>query len=237
MTRRSADPHLRFDAWLMAGADGEPARDLALHASVCGVCIPRVAALDLLTAIDTGRAPIPVILGPVAWPGAGMQTVLRYTAAFAVVTAAAALIGLAGSRLIDLRGVTGTTNGAVGESPVQGVLGGTGRPSPTPTATLTTRPSESAASSAAPTSSPGTTPTAAPTTASPFRTPAPIGATPRPATPRPSASASAVGSNEPSATPTSVQSATPSPTPLATETPTPVPTDTPTPEPTPAATP
>jgi hypothetical protein len=237
MTRRNADPHLRFDAWLLAGADGEPARDLALHASVCSICIPRVAALDLLTAVDTGQAPIPVILGPSAWPAIGIQGVLRYATAFAVVTAAAALIGLAGSRLIDLRGLTGTTNGGV-ESPVQGVLGGTGGPSPTPEAQLS-EPAMSAAESAAstaPTASDGATPTAAPTPASPFRTPVPVGSTPRPGTPRPSASPSAAGSIAPSATPTPLESPTPSPTPLATDTPTPVPTDTPTPEPTPTPT-
>ncbi len=232
MTRRSADPHLRFEAWLLAGADGEPARDLALHASVCSVCIPRVAALDLLTAVDTGRAPIPVILGPIAWPAAGLQGVLRFAAAFALVTASAALIGLAGSRLIDLRGLTGTTTGGVGESPVQGVLGGTGRPSPTPTV----QPSESAAGTAASTSSPGPTPTAAPTPAWPFHTPVPVGSTARPATPRPSASASAVGSVAPSATPTPLESATPTPTPAETPTPAPLPTDTPTPGPTPSPT-
>ena len=226
MTRRSADPHLRFDAWLLAGADGEPARDLALHASVCSICIPRVAALDLLTAVDAGRAPIPVILGPIAWPAAGIQGVIRYAAAFAVVTTAAALIGLAGSRLIDLRGVIGTTNGGAGESLVQGVLGGTGGPSTT-SEPQSTEPVMSSAASAEP------TPIPAPTAPPPFHTPA---ATARPATPRASASASAVGSIAPSATPTALESATPSPTPLATETPTPVPTETPTPEPTPTPT-
>jgi hypothetical protein len=229
MTRRIADPHLRFNAWLVAGAEGELARDLALHASVCGICVPRVAALDLLTAVDTGRASVPVLLRPTFRP-AGLRGVGRFAAAFAGVTVAAALIGLAGSQLIELRGAgDGAGKADPGETPGQAVLGGTGQPSPTPSQT---EPSVTPAPTAAPSTAEAATPTA-PATPAPFQYPG-TQSTPRPATPRPSASASASASPRPVATPTPVASPvpTPTPTPIPTDTPTPIPTDTPTPIPT-----
>jgi hypothetical protein len=234
MTRRIADPHLRFNAWLVAGAEGELARDLALHASVCGICVPRVAALDLLTAVDTGRASVPVLLRPTFRP-AGLRGVGRFVAAFAGVTVAAALIGLAGSQLIELRGAgDGASKADPGETPGQAVLGGTGRSSPTPSQT---EPSETPAPSAAASTAEASTPTG-PATPAPFPAPG-SQSTPRPATPRPSASASASASPRPVATPTPVASPvpTPTPTPTPTDTPTPVATPTPTPPPEPTPTP
>jgi hypothetical protein len=226
MTRRIADPHLRFNAWLVAGAEGELARDLALHASVCGICVPRVAALDLLTAVDTGRASVPVLLRPTFRP-AGLRGVGRFVAAFAGVTVAAALIGLAGSQLIELRGAgDGASKADPGETPGQAVLGGTGRSSPTPSQT---EPSETPAPSAAASTAEASTPTALATPA-PFPAPG-SQSTPRPATPRPSASASASASPRPVATPTPVASPVPTPTPTATPTDTPTPEATPTPAP------
>jgi hypothetical protein len=225
MTRRTVDPHLRFDAWLLSGAIGEPARDLALHASVCSECVGRIAALDLLTAVDTGRAALPPSVRLIREPAQGLGGLGRYATAFAGVTVATALIGLAGWRLIDLRGLTETAN--ADESTRQAVLGGTGRPSPTPEA----QPSESVTS---PAESVPQAPSAAPT---PVHTAPPPEATPRPATPRPSASASASVSAGPSATPTPAGSPAASPTPVPTDTPTPEPTDTPTPEPTDTPTP
>lgn len=52
-------PHERFLGWLLAGGLGDPARDLALHASVCPDCIRWVAAHDALASIDLGRAGMP----------------------------------------------------------------------------------------------------------------------------------------------------------------------------------
>ena len=53
------DLHERFSAWLLHGAVGEPARDLALHGAFCPECRADMAALDLLPVVDTGRAPMP----------------------------------------------------------------------------------------------------------------------------------------------------------------------------------
>ena len=55
----SDDPHSRFQAWLLNGPRGDPARDLALHASVCPDCMRWVAAQDALSGIDLGRARMP----------------------------------------------------------------------------------------------------------------------------------------------------------------------------------
>ena len=56
MTR---DSHERFREWLAAGAEGDPPRDLAVHASVCPECQQSMAALDRLAAIDPGKAGAP----------------------------------------------------------------------------------------------------------------------------------------------------------------------------------
>ncbi|HEX6473881.1 MAG TPA: hypothetical protein VF114_02180, partial [Candidatus Limnocylindria bacterium] len=53
------DPHLRFIEWLETNSDEDPPRDLAVHAAVCAACQQRIAALDLLTAIDPALAGIP----------------------------------------------------------------------------------------------------------------------------------------------------------------------------------
>jgi hypothetical protein len=53
------DLHERFVDWLADGAEGEPPRDLALHASSCEDCMRAVAAIESLRAIDVGAAPLP----------------------------------------------------------------------------------------------------------------------------------------------------------------------------------
>jgi hypothetical protein len=238
MTRHAADPHARFDDWLLAGARGEPARDLALHASLCATCAPRISAIDLLTAVDPGRAPMPRLLVGRAGPVTAVRRAVRLAAAFAGVTVAGALIGLAGWRMIELQGLAERVDANARETPGQAVLGGTGESSQTPSPEATV---------AAPSSSePAATPpsTQAPAASAP-PAPQPIlpGATPRPSTPRPSLSASPSISASPSAsaTPTPAGSATPTPSGSATPTPseiaTPTPTETPTPEPTPTPTP
>jgi len=55
----SDDPHSRFQTWLLNGPRGDPARDQALHASVCPECMRWVAAQDALSGIDLGRARMP----------------------------------------------------------------------------------------------------------------------------------------------------------------------------------
>ncbi len=62
--------HARFQEWLAAGANGEPLRDLAVHASVCAICQRAIAAFDRLAAIDPGRSGMPVSAIPAASPKA-----------------------------------------------------------------------------------------------------------------------------------------------------------------------
>lgn len=234
MTQRGADPHLRFDEWLLAGAPGEPARDLALHASLCADCTARIAALDLLTAVDPGRAPPPPLLVGAPRPASRLHRVGGYAVAFAGVTLAAALIGVAGWRLIDLRGLAEPVDANAGGSPGQAVLGGTGQSSQAPA------PEGSAAASSAPQPDATASPSQAATATSQPAAP-PVnqsGATPRPSTPRPSASATPSNSVAPSASASSTPTASPTPTspasgtPTPSDTPAPTPTETPTPEPT-----
>ena len=72
------DLHDRFDDWLAAGAEGEPPRDLAVHASGCDACLRSLAAVDSLQAIDIGEAPLPP-LGMLPPPGvrAGADAAVR----------------------------------------------------------------------------------------------------------------------------------------------------------------
>jgi hypothetical protein len=227
MTQRGADPHLRFDEWLLAGAPGEPARDLALHASLCAECTARIAALDLLTAVDPGRASPPPLLVGARRPAGRLRRMGGSTVAFAVVTLAAALISVAGWRLIDLRGLAEPVDANAGGSPGQAVLGGTGQSSQAPA------PEGSPAAPSAPqpdaTASPSQAATA---TAQPVTPPVnQPGATPRPSTPRPSASATPSNSVAPSASASATPTASPTPTPPGSATPDPGPTPTPQPSP------
>jgi hypothetical protein len=66
----TTDAHQRFHEWLTAGAEGEPPRDLAIHASVCAGCHESIAAFDRLAAIDPGRAAMPggAATGPATGP-------------------------------------------------------------------------------------------------------------------------------------------------------------------------
>jgi hypothetical protein len=226
---RPADPHGRFDDWLLAGARGEPARDLALHASLCAACTARISAIDLLTAVDPGRAPMPPFLvGAAGRPITAVRRASRLVAAFAGVTVAAALIGLAGWRMIDLQRLAERVDANAGERPGQAVLGGTGESSqpPSPAATV------AAPSSSEPTATPRPT-QAAGASAPPAPQPILPGATPRPSTPRPSLPANPSISVSPSASATPTAAGSPTPTPTAPVTPTPSATATPTPEPSP----
>ena len=66
--------HDRFVGWLRVGAQGELARDVALHASVCPACARWIQAHDALAAIDPGRAPLPSSRpAALALPAAGMS--------------------------------------------------------------------------------------------------------------------------------------------------------------------
>jgi outer membrane biosynthesis protein TonB len=218
------DRHQRFQAWLAAGAEGDPPRDVAVHASVCDTCRRSIAALDRLAAVDFGRAPMPVALALGGKEFAG--------AARLASVAAAALVGAAilGSGVTQLFG-TPRADGPVAQAsdtPDQGVLGETATPranasgapvSPgesidsTATASATTQPV------GGPTAKPGS-----PTRPSPTPRATTPGATPAPTVP-------------PTAPPTPTRTVTPSPSPSPTPTPSPSPTPTPSPSPTPTPSP
>ncbi|TMB55924.1 MAG: hypothetical protein E6J47_06075 [Chloroflexi bacterium] len=132
------EPHARFSAWLASGAPGEPARDLALHASVCPECARAIAALDLLGQIDPGRAPMPSWDGVGDEPG-GLLRAARFAAAAVGVMLVAVVVGIGASQLI----IGGRASGEVAfgsQTPAQGVLGGAGTPadSATPAASSAT---------------------------------------------------------------------------------------------------
>jgi hypothetical protein len=226
MTRqRSAsrdDLHARFGEWLLAGTAADPPRDVAVHASVCPGCGEAMAAFDALAAIDPGRATLPPSrIGATAARRSGPRG-WRVAGAVAGVTLAVALTAVGLSQLATL-GAPGA--GAVDETPAQGVLGGTGQPSPTGPAASGF---EGGVTSGSPT--PGSSFSAAPTLV-----PQPSG----PAATQPPATASPTATGTPGATlgPTPGSTPTPMPTAVPTPTPSPTPIPTPTPVPTPEPTP
>ena len=104
----SDDPHSRFQAWLLNGPRGDPARDLALHASVCPECMRWVAAQDALSGSDLGRP--------------RLSTAVR-VARLVAVTATLALLGWGiafGARQLTSGPASGDQSGQV--------LSATGRP-------------------------------------------------------------------------------------------------------------
>jgi len=205
------EPHARFLTWLATGARGEPARDLALHASVCPECTRAIAALDLLGRIDPGLAPMPSWNGVSDEPG-GLLRAARFAAAAAGVMLVAVVVGIGASQLIMGARVSGEVAFGSG-TPAEGLLGGAGTPAASPTPQGF--------------SNGGDSPTASPTPEPPGT---PISLPTPQATPRPTA----VPTRTPRPTPTPHPTATP--TPLVTPSPTPVPTDTPSPSETPAPT-
>ena len=113
--------HDRFDDWLAAGAQGEPPRDVAVHASGCDACLRSLVAYDSLQAIDIGAAALPP-LGRVA--PAGREALAR-TLRFAVGAVAVVLLGT--SVAIGASGLLRTAQlGSAQEtqSPGEGVLSG-----------------------------------------------------------------------------------------------------------------
>jgi hypothetical protein len=206
------DPHRRFAAWLLAAADDDPPRDLAVHASLCRDCQLEIAAFDMLTAVDLGRAgmPPPRALSDrrrLATPG-------RVVAAVSGAAAMAA-IGVGGWRLADAGGLGG---GLASEAPTQAVLGNTGHPETPPASPSGSAPATTKEPDRSPSPSPSATTGSVPPPLPPTATQRP---TPRPTpTPRPSII---------------VSSPTPVPTPRVTAAPSP--TLEPTPEPTPDTSP
>ena len=230
------DAHGWFQAWLTAGADGDPPRDVAVHASVCAACRQSMAAMDLLTIVDPGLAgmpsPPPVIArSGLAHPG-------RLASAAAGVVFSAVILGIGASQLIALsRDNQGGPIAQASQTPAQGVLGGAQTPEPT------TSSQPASAESLTPLATPEPTPTPSASNATPRPSPSPAAnptLTPSPGpTATPSLQPTATLSPMPMPMPTATLSPMPMPMPTATPTPTPTPTptETPTPTPTPAPAP
>jgi hypothetical protein len=192
--------HQRFQDWLTAGAEGDPARDLAVHASVCTICQQSIAALDELAVVNTGLASMPG--APTGRERSRLVMAGRLVGATAVLFSAATL-GVGVSQLIGVARPGGTVAQATASpSPNQGVMGETATPQPSPSAEAT--------------------PSVAQETLTPLGTPLPTHApvvTPIPRrTPVPTPFTTPIATPIPTAVPTPV------PTPLPTPVPTPVPT-------------
>jgi hypothetical protein len=201
------EPHQRFHDWLTAGADGEPPRDAAVHASVCAACRQSIAALDLLAIVNTGLAAMPA--EPTGREHGRLVMVGRLMGATAVLLGAA-ILGVGVSQLVGVSPGGGPVAQA-SATPEQSVLAETATPQ-----SIQPAPGPSAAQETlTPVGTPG--PTHAPPAVTPFprRTAAPTPivtpiATPV-ATPIPTASGTPVESTVPTPTPT------PTPTPSASE--------------------
>jgi hypothetical protein len=199
------EAHQRFREWLTAGAEGDPPRDVAVHASLCPECRRSIAALDLLAVVNPGVASMPAEQtgrerGRLAMAG-------RLVGATAVLFSAA-ILGVGVSQLIGVSHPDSPIAQA-SQTPEQNVLAQTATPGASQPAALPSPPEETL------------TPLA-----TPEPTPLPPGATPRPSF-RPAPTPI------PTANPTATPSAVPSNSPLPTDSPTPtlVPTDTPAPTP------
>lgn len=204
------DLHERFAAWVVGGAEGDPPRDLALHASGCARCLAVAGALDSLRRVDVGGA-----AEPPSVPAARGEPVGRRVGR---AIAGLATIAFTGAAIVVATGVLRPPPASIGSlaaTPTpfaQEVLGQTPE-SPTPA------PDESGTPTAEPSPSGDPSEPTAPATAVP--TPAPI-LTPVP-TPRPSPAPT------PAPVPTSNATPSPAPTPVPTATPTTPPRPTPTP--------
>lgn len=233
------DPHDRFAEWLATGARGEPARDVALHASFCADCLRLAAALDALGRVDPGAVDLPVGVAPLPRTPDSVMLARRAAGVAAVgLIGVAAVIG--GASLLDREDPP-----AIGAAPTstpfrEGVLGGDGPPG-----TAFAEPTQSAPSSPSTEPSPSSTDTG-PVPAGTVTPPPRAAVTPRPpvviippaGTPRPTVAPIATVTPRPSVAVTPAPTAAPTPTPPPpTPPPTPVPTPTPTAEPTPTPTP
>ena len=233
------DPHDRFAEWLSAGAGGEPARDVALHASFCPDCLRLAAALDALATVDPGAVDLPAGVAPLPRTLDGGVLARRAAGVAAVgLVGVAAVIG--GASLLDRADAP-----AIGAAPTstpfrEGVLGGEGAPS-----SASSEPTRSANPSESMEPSPSAT-DARPVPAGTVTPPPQATVTPRPpviiippaGTPRPTVAPIATLTPRPSVAVTPAPTAAPTATPPPpTPPPTPAPTPTPTPEPTPTPTP
>ena len=202
------EAHRRFHEWLSSGAEGDPPRDLAVHASVCDGCRRSIAAFDRLAGINPGLASMPA--EPTGSERGALATASRLLAATAVLLSAAVL-GVGVSQLIGVEHSGGTVAQA-SPTPNQNVLGGAATSEPSHEA-----PPASAQETLTPLGPPD--PTAQP---HPGATPIPWRSTPRPI-PTPVPTPIVLPSDTPipseSATPVPTESPTPTPDPTATPVP------------------
>lgn len=98
------DPHDLLEAWLAEGADGDPPREVALHAAVCDACSRRIGAFDALAQVDVsaGGSPPPLparsrIVVGLAWARVGAAIAGTVVAGIIVVFAASQLVGFVGT--------------------------------------------------------------------------------------------------------------------------------------------
>lgn len=214
------DLHDRFDDWLADGAEGEPPRDLALHASTCDGCLRAVAVVESLQAVRVGAAELP----PLRVAGRpGPFRIARMAVGAIAVVLLAVSVGIGATGMLR----TAPAAGEPAASTAEGVLAGR------PTAEATERsasPSPTPSASDTPTPGPSQTPVAsADPTAAPVPV-APVPPAPRTAAPLPPAPAPP----PPTVAPPTPAPPTPAPTPAPTAAPTSAPpTPSPTPEPSP----
>ena len=229
--------HDALEAWIAAGGRGDPPRDVALHASGCDTCLRLATSFDALLAIDLGLAPPPPLrAAPLSSLSGGPIRIARSVAA-----AVAVMLVIGAGAMVGANAFQPRVSDAVAQptpAPVaEGVLGGAGGPSLTPSPSDS--PSQSSSEEA--TASPSPTPTPRPIAANPTPNPTMGGGPPpvstTPAAPIPTPRPTAAPTGAPTPAPTATPSPTPVPTPEPTPPPTPEPTASPTPTPTPEPTP
>ena len=123
------EAHRRFQEWLLTGAEGDPARDLALHASVCPSCQKSIAALDLLAIVDPGLAAMPAAATLAA--RGGMLRTQRLAGAAAGVIFSAVILGIGASQLISLSRRS-VPIGLASQTPGPSLIVDTAMPEPSP---------------------------------------------------------------------------------------------------------
>ena len=224
--------HDKFDAWISAGADEDPPRDVALHASGCDICLRLAASFDALVAVDPGLAPAPPLRAARVSPLSRAPARLARSAAAALAVVAVVGAGaLFGANALRPRSGDEIADATPTPQVAEGVLGAAGGPTQAPSRGAGASASAPASGEASATPIPSPTPRgAAAVPASPLPT---IGGGPPPASAMPATPLATPG---PTTAPTSAPTAAPTPPPPP-PTPSPSPTPTPTPSPTPTATP
>jgi hypothetical protein len=110
--RRSLDPDLQVEAWLIDGAQGELPRDVLVHASLCPDCRRRIAALDVLGSVDLEQAGFPPRHAIAAVEHSQTRRRTAVAAGRAVALSAAAIVAAAAATgwRLDLLGEVGATS-------------------------------------------------------------------------------------------------------------------------------